>query len=170
MEKSKTKDLVLMAFYVALFIVFDLIVNAIPFLQMPNGGSWGLSTIPLLLASYHLGWRKGTLVCILAVFLMFMTGPMYTPDLVGFLLDYLLAFSVYGLAGLFPNIKYFFSGVLITNAARFVLHTIAGVVVWGVDLKGSILYQAYYMIPTFMLGIVLVPLLYKYLSPIMNKN
>ena len=42
MEKSKTKDLVLMAFYVALFIVFDLIVNAIPFLQMPNGGSYFL--------------------------------------------------------------------------------------------------------------------------------
>ena len=169
MEKMKTKDLVLMAFYVALFIVLDLFVNAVPFFQMPNGGSWGLSTIPLLLASYHLGWKKGTLVCIVAVFLMFVTGPMYTPDLLGFLLDYLLAFSVYGLAGLFPNIKMFYTGVFVTNALRFVLHTIAGVVVWGVDLWGSITYQAYYMIPTFILGIIFVPIMYKSLEPFMKK-
>lgn len=169
MEKSKTKDLVLMAFYMALFIVLDLIVNAIPFLQMPNGGSWGLSTVPLLLASYHLGWKKGTVVCILAVFLMFVTGPMYTPDLLGFALDYLLAFGVYGLAGLFPNIKYFYSGVFVTNTLRFILHTIAGVVVWGVDLWGSIVYQAYYMIPTLVLGMILVPILHKTLQPLMKK-
>lgn len=169
MERNKTKDLVLMAFYVALFIVLDLIVNAIPFLQMPNGGSWGLSTVPLLLASYHLGWKRGTLVCVVAVFLMFVTGPMYTPDLLGFALDYFFAFSVYGLASLFPNIKSIFTGVFVSNALRFVLHTIAGVVVWGVDLRGSIAYQAYYMIPTLILGMILVPIMYKSLEPLMKK-
>lgn len=167
--ENKTKDLVLMAFYVALFIVFDLIVNAIPFLQMPNGGSWGLSTIPLLLASYHLGWKKGTLICIVSVFLMFMTGPMYTPDLIGFMLDYLIAFSVYGLAGLFPTYKQVYTGVFITNAFRFISHTVAGVIVWGVDLRGSILYQAYYMIPTLLLGMILVPIMYKALQPHIQK-
>jgi len=158
-----------MAFYIALFMVLDVLTNAIPFFQMPNGGSWGLSTIPLLLASYQFGWKKGTFLCLIAVLLMFVTGPMYTPDFAGFLLDYLIAFGVYGLASLFPNIGWFYSGVLITNALRFVSSTISGVWVWGVDWWGSIVYQASYMIPTTVLGLVFVPLLFRALKPMMKK-
>lgn len=169
MEKFKTKDLVLMAFYVALFIVLDIFINALPVFQMPHGGSLGVSTIALLMASYHLDWQKGLLVAVLSVFLQFITGPMYTPDLVGFMLDYFLAFSVYGLAVLFPNFSYFYSGVLISNVIRFLCSTISGVIVWGVDIRGSILYQASYMVPTLILGLILVPLLHKYLKPFMDK-
>ena len=95
---------------------------------------------------------------------------MYTPTLIGFLLDYLLAFAAYGLASLFPNFGYFYSGVLVTNAIRFICSTISGVVVWETPLWGSITYQATYMIPTFILGIVLVPLMMKLLEPHMKKQ
>ena len=105
--KWTTKDLVYMALYAALFIVLDVAVNTLGILQMPNGGSLGVSVIPLLMASYHLGWQKGTVVAVLSILLQYVTGPMYTPDLVGFLLDYFFAFSVYGLASLFPNYKWF---------------------------------------------------------------
>ncbi|NCC55801.1 MAG: hypothetical protein EOM11_10050, partial [Erysipelotrichia bacterium] len=132
MKNFKTKDLVLMAFYIALFIVLDVFINALPVFQMPNGGSLGVSTIALLMASYHLGWQKGLLVSVLSVFLQFITGPMYTPDLIGFLLDYFLAFSVYGIACLLPNFAYFYTGVLFTNGVRFICSTISGVVIWGV--------------------------------------
>ena len=58
MKKNlSVRELVLMAFYVALFMVLDTFVNTLPFFQMPNGGSLGLSTIPLLMASYQLGWH-----------------------------------------------------------------------------------------------------------------
>lgn len=154
-----------MAFYVALFMVLDTFVNTLPLLQMPNGGSLGISTIALLMASYHLGWQKGLVVAIVSVFAQFITGPMYTPDLLGFVLDYLLSFSVYGLAALFPNFGFFFSGVLITNAARFAFSTISGVIVWQVDLWGSIVYQATYMIPTAIIGLIILPLLYKAIEP-----
>lgn len=165
-----TRELVLMAFYIALFMVLDVITNAIPFFQMPNGGSWGLSTIPLLMASYQLGWKKGTIVSVAAVVMMFITGPMYTPDLLGFLLDYLIAFAVYGLASLFPNYGWFYSGVLITNLLRFISSTVSGYFVWGVDWAGSIAYQASYMIPTTILGLVFVPLLMKYLADRISKQ
>lgn len=165
MKKLQVKDLVLMAFYVALFMVLDTFVNTLPLLQMPNGGSLGISTIALLMASYHLGWQKGLVVAIVSVFAQFITGPMYTPDLLGFVLDYLLSFSVYGLAALFPNFGFFFSGVLITNAARFAFSTISGVIVWQVDLWGSIVYQATYMIPTAIIGLIILPLLYKAIEP-----
>jgi thiamine transporter len=169
MKKTSVSQLVLMAFYVAMFMVLDVVCNAIPFLQMPNGGSLGVSAIPLLMASYQLGWKKGVLVCVVAVFCMFVTGPMYTPDLAGFLLDYLIAFAVYGLACLFPNFGYFYSGVLITNFLRFLSSTISGVYVWGVDWIGSIVYQAWYMVPTTILTLIVVPLLYKALEPRMKS-
>lgn len=169
-KNLSVRDVVLMAFYVALFMVLDTFINTIPILQMPNGGSLGVSTLALLIASYHLGWQKGLFVAIVAVFAQFITGPMYTPTLIGFLLDYLLAFAAYGLASLFPNFGYFYSGVLVTNAIRFICSTISGVVVWETPLWGSIAYQATYMIPTFILGIVLVPLMMKLLEPHMKKQ
>lgn len=169
MKNLSVKELVLMAFYVAVFMVLDTFVNTIPLFQMPQGGSLGISTVALLLASYQLGWKKGLVVSVLSVFAQFITGPMYTPDLTGFLLDYVISFSVYGLASLFPNYKYFYSGVLITNLIRFLSSTISGVIVWKVDLIGSIIYQCSYMVPTLILDLVLVPILYKALEPSLKK-
>lgn len=169
MKKVSGRELVLMAFYVALFMVVDVVTNMIPFLQMPNGGSLGLSSVVLLLASYQFGWKKGTLICVVAVMLMFVTGPMYVPDLAGFVLDYLIAFSVYGLACLFPNFGWFYSGVLATNILRFISSTISGVYVWKVDWVGSLVYQASYMIPTTIAGLIFVPLLWKAIKGKANK-
>lgn len=170
MKNLTVRELVLMAFYVALFMVLDTFVNTLPLFQMPNGGSLGLSTIPLLMASYQLGWKKGTVVAILSVFAQFVTGPMYTPNLFGFLLDYFIAFSVYGLADLFPNFGYFYSGILVTNVVRFLSSVISGIVCWETPLWASITYNASYMIPTLILGLVLIPLLYKALQPVMKKT
>ena len=168
--KWTTKDLVYMALYAALFIVLDVAVNTLGILQMPNGGSLGVSVIPLLMASYHLGWQKGTVVSVLSILLQYVTGPMYTPDLLGFLLDYFIAFSVYGLASLFPNYKWFYSGVLITNLIRLLSSTLSGTWVWGLDYWPSFLYNAAYMISTAILCLVLLPLVMPRLKPAMNKK
>lgn len=168
MKRNQTRELVLMAFYVALFMALDYITNMVPFLQMPNGGSLGVSTIALLMASYHLGWKKGLAVSTLSVAAQFITGPMYTPDLIGFALDYLFAFAIYGIACVFPNIGYFYTGVLFTNAWRFACSTISGMVVWGLDIWGSMAYQASYMIPTLILGMVLIPIMVKSLDRFMK--
>ena len=170
MKNLSVKDLVLMAFYVALFMVLDTFINTLGIFQMPQGGSLGVSTLALLMASYHLGWKKGLVVSIVSVFAQFVTGPKYTPKLLCFLLDYLFAFSVYGLASLFPNFGYFYTGVLATNFVRFVCSTISGTIVWGVDLWGSIGYQATYMIPTLIFGLIITPLLYKALEPSIKKK
>lgn len=73
MKNLSVRDLVLMAFYVAVFMVLDTFVNTLPLFQMPNGGSLGISTIPLLMASYQLGWQKGLIVSIVSVFAQFVT-------------------------------------------------------------------------------------------------
>ena len=168
--KWTTKDLVYMALYAALFIVLDVAVNTLGILQMPNGGSLGVSVIPLLMASYHLGWQKGTVVSVLSILLQYVTGPMYTPDLVGFLLDYFFAFSVYGLASLFPNYKWFYSGVLVTNLVRLICSTLSGILVWETAPWASLVYNATYMIPTAILCLVLLPLVMPRIKPLMNKK
>ena len=168
--KWTTKDLVYMALYAALFIVLDVAVNTLGILQMPNGGSLGVSVIPLLMASYHLGWQKGTVVAVLSILLQSVTGPMYTPDLVGFLLDYFFAFSVYGLASLFPNYKWFYSGVLVTNLVRLICSTLSGILVWETAPWASLVYNATYMIPTAILCLVLLPLVMPRIKPLMNKK
>ncbi len=168
--KWTTKDLVYMALYAALFIVLDVTVNTLGILQMRNGGSLGVSVIPLLMASYHLGWQKGTVVAILSILLQYVTGPMYTPDLTGFLLDYFFAFSVYGLASLFPNYKWFYSGVLITNLVRLICSTLSGILVWETAPWASLVYNATYMIPTTILCLVLLPLVMPRIKPLINKK
>lgn len=169
MKNVSVKDLVLMAFYVALFMVLDTFVNTMQILQMPEGGSLGVSTLALLMASYHLGWKKGLIVSVVSVFAQFVTGPMYTPDLIGFLLDYFIAFSVYGLASIFPNFGFVFTGVFITNLIRFISSTVSGVIVYDTTLAGSIIYQATYMVPTMIMGMIVLPLLYKALEPQIKK-
>lgn len=169
MKRNQTREIVLMAFYIALFMVLDYVTNMIPLFRMPNGGTLGISTIALLVASYHLGWKKGLVVAVLSVFAQFMTGPMYTPDLVGFALDYLFAFGVYGLASLFPNFGIVYTGVLVTNILRFIFSTISGVIVWELEWIPSAAYNLTYMGPTLIAGIILVPVLMKALQPLIKK-
>ena len=169
MKKITVKEIVLMAFYIALFMVMDVLGNTLNIFQMPNGGSLGISSIALLMASYHLGWQKGLMVAIMSVLAQFVTGPMYTPNLLGFALDYFFAFGVYGLASLFPNYKYFFSGVVITNLIRLAFHVVSGVVIWQTPWWGSFTYNAYYMIPTMIVGAIIVPMLYKAIEPAIKK-
>ena len=115
-------------------------------------------------------FTDGTVVAVLSILLQYVTGPMYTPDLIGFLLDYFFAFSVYGLASLFPNYKWFYSGVLITNLVRLISSTLSGILVWDRAPWASLVYNATYMIPTTILCLVLLPLVMPRIKPLMNKK
>lgn len=169
MNELKVQDLVLMAFYVAMFMVLDTLTNTVGFLSLPNGGSLGVSVIPLLMASYQLGWKQGLAVAVISVFAQFVTGPMYTPNLIGFALDYLLAFGAYGLAVMFPNYGMFYSGVVITNLMRFLSSVLSGVVVWQTPLLASISYNATYMLPTLILTVIVIPVIMKVLEPRLRR-
>lgn len=165
--KLQTKDLVLMAVYAALFIVLDYLANLLP--KMPNGGSFGLGVIPLLLASYHLGWKKGIAVGLLSIPLQYMTGQIWFLDFGQFTLDYIIAFGIYGIASLLPNYKMFFSGVLITNGVRFISSTLSGMWYFGLPLWESGAYNATYMVPTTLACLVFVPLVYVRISRFIKK-
>ena len=145
--------------YLALFYVLDFIANQLQLFKMPQGGTLGLGVIALLLASYHLGWKKGVVVSMMSVLLQFLTGQMYIVSPMQFVLEYVLAFGIYGISSLLPNLKHFYLGIVVTNSLRLVFHTIAGVLYWKTELLASFSYNAWYMIPTMIVCLILVPLL-----------
>ncbi len=164
-NKYSTRDLVLLAMYAALFIAVELIQNQFGLFQMPQGGSLSVSSVILLLASYHLGYQKGIIISLLSILLQFLTGRMYLETgPIGFFLDYVLAYGIYGVASLFPNFKWFYSGVLITNTIRLLSSTLSGVLFYGLTWWPSFVYNAWYMVPTMIVGLILVPLIHKRLN------
>lgn len=164
MKRDRVVDLVFMAVYAALFIVLDYAAHAFGIFQMPNGGSLGLGSLAILTAAYHLGWKKGVVIGLVSIPLQYLvSGFWFTPTwpIIGFIFDYVFPFGVYGLAPLFPTWKGVLSGVVMTNLLRLASHTVVGTLLWGVPWWGSFTYNAWYMIPTLILGVVLVPLILK---------
>ena len=169
MKREQIKELAYMGMYLALYFVLDWLAHVIPFFQMPLGGSLGLGTIALLLCAYHLGVRDGIVVSLLTILISFMTSRIYLVQsndgfslwqiILQFMMEYPIAYGIYGLAPLFPNYKWFFSGIVITNLIRLALHTIAGTIYWATPWGASYSYNAWYMIPTMILGVVLIPVL-----------
>lgn len=165
-RNNDVRDLTFMAMYAALFLVLDYLTLLIPFLQMPQGGSIGIGTVALLLASYHLGATKGLIVAMVSIPLQQLTSGLWIAGLPGLLLDYVIAFGIYGIACLFPNWGYLYTGILITNFIRFVCHVFSGMICYETPLWGSITYNAPYMIATCMVGMILVPIIHKRLEKI----
>lgn len=164
---KSVKDLTYMAMYAALFLVLDFVTMFIPFLQMPQGGSIGIGTVALLLASYHLGAYKGLLVALVSIPLQQFTSGLYIAGIPGLMLDYIIAFGIYGVACLYPNIGWFYSGVVVTNIVRWICHVAAGMICYETPFWGSVAYNTPYMIATCVVGMILVPILHKRLSKVL---
>ena len=166
MKKLTTKTMAIMAIYCAMFVLLDRISDMLNLFPMPSGGNLNLGPIALLMCSYHLGWKNGLLVGIVSVFLQLVIGSVGFYGIWSFLLDYLIAYAAYGLASLFPNYKYFYSGILITSLIRLASSTLSGTLLWETPLWGSLVYNASYMVPTTICVLIVVPLLCERLKNI----
>ena len=166
MKKFTTKTMTMMAIYCALFVILDRISDTLNLFQMANGGKLNFGPIALLMCSYHLGWNYGLPVGIVSVFLQLVIGSVNFYGIWSFLLDYLIAYSVYGLASLFPNWKYFYSGIFITSLLRLASSTLSGTLLWETPVWASLVYNASYMIPTTVCAVIIVPLLCERLKKI----
>lgn len=161
MKRSSVYVWVEMALYASLFVVLDYFSNQIGFFKMPNGGTVGISTIVLLVASYRLGYVRGIMVALLTLPLQGMFAPFYFVNLFDFFFEYVLAFGIYGCASLVPNTHKLYWGIGVVNLIRLGIHTLAGVWFWETTWWGSLSYNAWYMIPTLIVGMVLVPPILK---------
>jgi hypothetical protein len=97
-------------------------------------------------------------------------GGTHQYPLVGLFLDYVIPFGVYGLAPLFKDFRVWKVkipvGIIIVNLIRAFSHTLVGATLWVESTAGSLAawsfsatYNLTYMIPTLILGAILVPLI-----------
>ena len=174
MKDNKTKILVEGAVMVALATV----LSFIRVFKLPWGGSITLlSMLPIVLFSIRRGVKSGLTVSFVFALVQFAQGVMdglfgwgLTPGMLiaCILLDYLGAFTVLGIAGIFrrKGLPGWIGGISLAIALRFVLHFLSGVVIWqsfGELWNGfstdntflySFLYNGCYMLPELIFTLV----------------
>ena len=180
MSKSYSKTRVLVE--CALMVAIGTVLANIKIFTMPNGGSVTLlSMLPFVLVSFRHGVKWGLFTGLvngcLQMLLGFWAPP--TPTFIYFLgeilLDYLVAFTPLGLAGLFKGKKNgIYWGSLLGTFLRFLVHYVTGATLWaeympdeffGMTMTSpwfySLLYNGSYMLPSIILCLVVFAALYK---------
>ena len=182
-QKQHLLSLVEAAILMALAVVLDYLCKLIPF-QFPYGGGISISVLPLIYFTYRRGTVWGLGAGVVFSVLQIITG-WYPPPagtwwafLLCILLDYMLAFTVLGLANLCAKplgqhrlIGYCIGAVTVC-LLRFLCSFLSGVLLWdsycpeGMDVwVYSLLYNGGYMIPNAILTGVFAVLLCKAMDP-----
>lgn len=171
MKRNEVLDLSYMALYISLAIVLDYIGQFIPILQMPNGGSINIAVIPVLISSYHLGYKKAVGVGLgwwLVGFIYGLNNWYLNP--MQYLLDYIFPMSCIGLASLFPKIfkiSNIYTGTIMVGIIRFLSTLLSGVYYWPPEdmVAGSkeawifsFTYNIGYNLATIIVAVIFVPI------------
>lgn len=160
---TKTRRLTEIAVCVAMAVVGSFI----KVWEMPQGGSVALTMVPILLIAIKRGpWAGMTAGAIYGTLSLLIAGVIYHP--MSILLDYVLAFGLLGLAGFFKKnifgvILGCFAGVL----GRFISSLVSGAVLFAEYAPAgqnpwvySMIYQATYLVPEFLISVVIIVLLF----------
>lgn len=171
MRSTKTKIMVEGAVMVALATA----LSFIPIIQLPWGGTVTLlSMLPIAIFSIRRGIKAGFTASFLYALIQFAQGAMkglfgwgLTPGMLiaCIFLDYIGAFFVLGIAGVFrkKNFPGWMGGITLAVCLRFLFHFLSGVVIWrsvGELWSGfstdntylySFLYNGCYMLPELIL-------------------
>ncbi len=150
-----------------LMLAVATVLSMVKVLDLPYGGSiTAFSALPLLLVAYRHGTPWGLLTALAHALIQLLLGMgtlSYATSAMAavaiLVLDYLLAFTVLGLGGVFRRTvsnqgTALVLGALLTGAMRYILHVIAGCTVWAglsipteAALVYSLAYNATYMLP-----------------------
>ena len=162
------------AIMIALAVTFEFIVKSFGFLTMPQGGSLSLTMLPIMIIGFRRGVKYGILTGVIYGFLNFIIDG-YFLHWGSIIFDYLLAFSVIGLTGLFKNkaknnIFILLFGILIVSLMRYFIHVVSGMIFFSEYLEtdgsffslliASLSYNIIYMLPS-TVGCLIVGLLSK---------
>ncbi len=177
-QKITALQLVESALMIAVATVCSIVKIDLPF----GGGITIVSMLPLILISHRYGWKWGVLTAFTYSLIQMILGL----DNVGYatsflmgagivLLDYVIAYTVIGLSGIFgKDRKAVALGILVTFALRFCCHLISGAWIWGVwmpeEFMGmkmtspwiySALYNGWYMLAELVVTELVAMLIYK---------
>ncbi|HOE57135.1 MAG TPA: energy-coupled thiamine transporter ThiT [Bacillota bacterium] len=167
MKRTSTKMLT----EAGIMIAAAQILSYVKIFEAPYGGSVTAgSMIPIIVFSLRWGAKYGLLAGTAYGILQFLLGgAIYSYHIISILFDYVVAFGLLGLAGIFrTDAKGIFLGTCLGIFGRFICHIISGVVVWasyapeGMNpLHYSIVYNGSYLLPELAITLVIVGVLYK---------
>lgn len=151
----------------SIMVALSTVLSLIKIIDMPYGGSVTVaSMLPIVIAVYRHGtaWGLGAALVNSAIQLLLgMNNLSYFTTwqsiLAIILLDYVLAFGVFALSGIFRKVEKrqnyaLIYGVILASVLRYLCHTVAGATVWaGLSIPSeaailySLSYNATYMVP-----------------------
>ena len=186
-----------------MMVALATVLSMIKVWEAPLGGSVTLfSMVPILICGIVHGVKMGLFSAFSYSLVQLLLGigtVAYVPDPVGIvlciLLDYVLAFTALGLAGILVKRRFFQNekaslctsislGVLISVLLRFVFHVLSGAVVWYSITKAgawndavfrygkwtySLVYNATFMVPEIILTMIAVPVIVLLVRMIWGK-
>ena len=159
----------------AILVALAFILSFVKLYELPNGGSLTPAMFPILLYALRWGLPRGLIAGFVFGLLQLIFDGAYAWGWQSMLLDYLLAFTPLGLAGLFRGKAWgIFPGTLLGCAARFLIHYISGVTIYRIieptTVPGfgtfdnasiySLVYNGSYMLPNTVLALLLAGALY----------
>ncbi len=116
----------------AIFIAIAQVLGYLKLYSMPYGGSVTFGMLPLFLYCYRWGFSLGMLACFAYSCLQFLLDGGFAIGWLSILGDYVLAYTVIGLAGLFSRKKNgLLIGTVVGSFARFLVTYVVGATIWG---------------------------------------
>ncbi len=159
----------------AIFVALAQVLGYIKLFELPQGGSVGIGMLPIFIYCARWGFGPAMLASFAYSILQLLLDGAYAWGWQSIIGDYILAFTVLGFAGLFhKNKNGFFIGSVVGAAARFLVHYLTGVLVWGEYMPEtffgmtmttpwfySFLYNGSYMVIDLVLCLVIGVLIWK---------
>lgn len=177
MKQKQTLFLVEVAVFSALAYLLDLFSGFLFSRIWPQGGSVSIAMVPVFLMAFRWGIKGGVLTGFLFGVLQFILGMSQIYHPVQGILDYLVAFALLGLAGLFAAqvkasmqdgnknkwMAFVIAGTFIGSALRFISHFLSGWIFFGSYAPEgqsawlySFIYNGTYMLPSMILSAIVV--------------
>ena len=176
---TTTKKLTTSALLIALATVLMWVSKLIPAPWLQGGSITIASMVPIVMVGIMFGTKWGLCASVAYAVIQMMFGfyPPPTQTFLNFtlviLLDYIIAFGVLGLSGMFYKLsgKKAFSAPLsafIVTLLRYVCHILSGILIWGVYaeegqtvLAYSLIYNGTYMIPEIIITTIITGFICK---------
>ena len=156
----------------AMMVALAQVLSYIKLMELPNGGSLTPAMFPIILFAVRWGLTPGLMAGFTFGLLQLIFDGAYAWGWQSMLLDYLVAFTPLGLAGLFKG--KFYLATIVACVARFLVHYVVGATIWAEYMPEtffnmtmtspwiySLIYNGSYMLPSIVLCLVVFALLYK---------
>lgn len=176
---SSTRFIAEVAVFSALAYLLDLAASILSLKIWPQGGSISIAMVPVFIMAYRWGIKGGLLTGFLLGLLQFILGFAQIYTIIQGIIDYFIAFTVLGFAGIFARqvknaleegnkgswMVYSVIGTFLGSLLRYICHVYSGIAFFGEYApKGqpvavySLIYNGTYMLPNFIISAIIVVL------------